>query len=928
MQTRNPVGAWSSVLVAVLTLIGFAASSAAQPVGGDAAGAGVEKPDAESPAASKPETKAPAAAQPKSKARKGIEEIVIQAGESEAAADFEAGDSVTGFDASDLEALGAASIADLATFTPNLEIVTTGATTPTFFIRGVGLNDFGANSTSAVAIYRDDVPINAPALQLGTIFDLEGVNILRGPQGSGAARNASAGAIKIYSRRPSGNFGAFLNSSFGNFNARDFQGAVEAPIFEDILSARFAFRYLERDGWMKNRCGDAPPAEDRGVALVRGTAPFDADGNPLSICGEEVLRVGTIILPFQVPLLRSDGKSVIEEGLPTRVNNRNSWAARGMLLFRPTLDMEWTLRAYGERRDEQSRLGQTYGTLLQTFDPDCPGYMENPISPPAECRIRGTLGGQDSGSYVAPEIPGMVHARDSCVDEFGEQTGSCSTAEAAISLNQARLEVAKILSEDLDDEPFAGDFNRVGPTTNDVWGVTLKGDIVLGNSINMTTVTSYDTYDRFTSTDLDQSPNVLFEFETDDEGWQFYQGFDFSGDFGDQIPVRWNLGAYYLMEELHAEIQNFFPPEVLALGVSAREYTQKIWSLGGYAGFEWDFLEDFTLDGGFRYNWEKKSIDYILERGSTISNEPLTDFQDATFQAPTGTIRLTYRFREDTHAYWKYTRGFKAGHYNATSTFSIHDPERTGVQAVEPETIDSFEVGMRGSWFTGRLNANFSLFHYNYTDYQIFTAVQRFGGQPEFVVLNANTAEVYGSELEGSARPFPGTFIEARFAWLESQFLDFVQIQQSTEQIGLGTLPVNIEIQNTGNRLLNSPQFKLSLTAEQEIQLGRFGKLVFRWDGAWSSDTNFDATATRGVPNAQGNQFLGENTVGQQAYWLHNGRVAYTTPNGMIEVAGFVRNAFNEAYKVFAFDNSTFNRTTIYNVGDPRTYGVSVTATF
>ena len=192
-----------------------------------------------------------------------IEEILIFGSESEATGDFQAADSVTGFSTDDLAALGVQDIADLAGFTPNLEIVTSGATTPTFFIRGVGLNDFNANSTGAVAIYRDDVAINAPALQLSTLFDVEAVNVLRGPQGTGLARNASAGAIKIYSRKPTGEFGGFVRSEFGNFGTRDFQGAVESPLFEDILSGRFAFRFSQRDGTMKNRCGNATAFADR-----------------------------------------------------------------------------------------------------------------------------------------------------------------------------------------------------------------------------------------------------------------------------------------------------------------------------------------------------------------------------------------------------------------------------------------------------------------------------------------------------------------------------------------------------------------------------------------------------------------------------------------------------------------------------------------
>lgn len=75
--------------------------------------------------------------------------------------------SVIGFDTSELATLGVVDVGDIAAITPSLEIKTRSGTTPTFFIRGVGLNDFGANATGAVAIYKDGAPINAPALRLG-----------------------------------------------------------------------------------------------------------------------------------------------------------------------------------------------------------------------------------------------------------------------------------------------------------------------------------------------------------------------------------------------------------------------------------------------------------------------------------------------------------------------------------------------------------------------------------------------------------------------------------------------------------------------------------------------------------------------------------------------------------------------------------------
>jgi outer membrane receptor protein involved in Fe transport len=139
---------------------------------------------------------------------------------------------------------------------------------------------------------------------------------------------------------------------------------------------------------------------------------------------------------------------------------------------------------------------------------------------------------------------------------------------------------------------------------------------------------------------------------------------------------------------------------------------------------------------------------------------------------------------------------------------------------------------------------------------------------------------------------------------------------------------VNRELQNTGNRLLNSPEFKVSITAEQTLPLGRWGALTARYDGVWTDVTYYDATEGRGIPNVSNVEFLPEETIAQPAFWLHNLRLAYRLPGGQIEIAGWVRNLTNEAYKTFAFDGSTFNATTIYFVGDPRTIGGSVVFNF
>ena len=904
----------------------------------------------------------------------GIEEIVVKGAESEAASDFETADSVTGFGAEDLAALGAQDIADLAAFTPNLEIVTAGATTPTFFIRGVGLNDFNSNSTGAVAIYQDDVPINAPALQLGTLFDVEAVNVLRGPQGTGLARNASAGAIKVYSKKPTGEFGGFLRSELGNYDLRDFEGAVEAPIYEDMLAARLAFRFTERGGTMENRCGNAPVPSERTAypglnpASIQGKQSTDA---PWSICGEPVqpgVERDFLGVPGVIPSI-----SRVPANLPSWLNDVNNWATRGTLLFQPTLDMSWLINAHGSMRDEWSRVGQSIGTDGKTCaNGDVLNCNYQGFGGDDSTEVDGFLGGEQGvvrPSYVPPEIRRRRIELAPCNAPItgprpgapvGRPFGNCEVGPTNPLFQPGNLErdnwAKRVLGSelvDLDSEPWAGDFNLCGTnlyptdhptkagqfidrditgtfcnkdkgrTRNNTYGGYLHGTLELPWGMQLTTATGYDHYDRLIDIDLDFSPETLFQIRTDDSGWQGTTGLQLGGELGDEGSARWNIGGWLLREQLDVTVTNDLGA-VSGLGVGEREYTQGLWSSAGFASLAFDFWDDFTLDGGVRYNWEQKKLDYSLSSAgcSALEGGLCVEDLDDTWAAPTGTVRLTYRFREDTHAFWKYTRGWKPGTYNATSS------PVTGVSTAEPETIDAFETGVRGSWFDGRFGIDFSLFYYNYDNYQIFTAQQFAGGQPEFVIINAEAAEVYGAEVDAIARPWPGAFANVRFGWLQTEFLDFVQIQQESIVVRGEQVTVNRELQNTGNALLNSPQFKVSLTGEQTIPLGRWGSVTARYDGVWTDTTFYDATEGHGLPNNDDIQYLPEGTTAQKPYWLHNIRLAYRPPGGRIEIAGWVRNITNESYKNFAFDASTFNETSIYFVGDPRTFGGTLTVSF
>lgn len=281
-----------------------------------------------------------------------VEEILVTGSAAMAAPEVESSAMV--FSGAELEAVRVSDVRDLAEFTPNLEIKTgSGASNATIFIRGIGLNDFNANASSSVAIINDGVIVNSPAGQLFQLFDLEGSDVLRGPQGTLYGRNVTAGAIRVFSTKPGNDFEGRFNATYGNYDLIELDGGLTVPLVSDVLATRFAGRFGLRDGITKNRCARKPQ---------EGLAPFGACNRPRDPRG---------IIPD------------IQQNLPKWVNDVDNWAARAITNFTPTNEAELLLnvhagRSEGDARQNQMRgtrpfpgTGPRYGVNTETYgDPD------------------------------------------------------------------------------------------------------------------------------------------------------------------------------------------------------------------------------------------------------------------------------------------------------------------------------------------------------------------------------------------------------------------------------------------------------------------------------------------------------------------------------------------------------------------------------
>jgi iron complex outermembrane receptor protein len=813
-----------------------------------------------------------------------VEEIVIK-GKAGPGIEIDAAVSVTSFDAEDLQAMGVEDVSDLARFTPNLEIRTAGATTATFFIRGVGLNDFTANAAGSVAVYQDDVALNLPAIQLGQVFDVQGIEVLKGPQGSGPGRNATAGVIQVHTRKPTGEIGGSLRFDRGNFGYIDTEGSLEVPLWDDVLSTRMAFRITKRDGLVDNRCGGLSQEE------IDGARPA---GRP---CGND---------------LPSEGDPGIVPGLPTEFNDLDTWAARIQLRYLPPdTSMDWLLNLHGGKIDQRATVGSAIGTAS------------------------GFFGSATSDSYTQPEIRAE---RNAIFDSLGGLTPGCAQdpdCRAIRTKGRAILGRRLASGRPLDTKPFEGDYNLPGYEKQDSFGGFLRGEWDLAN-FSFTTITGYESYDRDRLIDADYTSKRNFEFVINDDAWQFTQDFRLAGEL-DTFPLAWSAGAYYLMEELDYDQET-----LVGRGSEVRPltqiYRQRTWSFAVYGGFLWNFLDDFELDAGIRYNWERKTFDTRVLRGAAdkcvstpLMNGGATLAADCTERVsvgdPTGSVSLKYFFDEEVSAYLKYNRGWKSTQLNVGDGF-----DNLAFTQADTESIDSFEAGFHATWLDGRLDVGGALFWYSYEDYQVFLFTNDFGSPPQRVVRNASDAQLYGAELEIQAAPIELLELTARFSWLESKFLDFADSGVRQINLGIDADPpvvfTDVPIEYTGNRLPNTPRFTFSGSAQYTVDMGGYGFLVPRYDFSWTDDVFFDPSEGRGAPNVVGDIFLPDFAIGQKAYWLHNFRLAYRTADERIELAGWVRNLTNEVYKTIAFDASAAAGLVGNLVGDPRTYGVSLSVSF
>jgi iron complex outermembrane recepter protein len=313
-----------------------------------------------------------------------------------------------------------------------------------------------------------------------------------------------------------------------------------------------------------------------------------------------------------------------------------------------------------------------------------------------------------------------------------------------------------------------------------------------------------------------------------------------------------------------------------------------------FAQAAYPFNDRWTASFGGRWSVERKAAT-LADAPGTVTNVPTPWSDEHDWDNFTPRISLEYR-GDFGLAYVSYSRGFKSGGYNYPASVN---------PVLNPETLDSYEVGVTSDLAGQRLHLRSALFFYDFRDLQVTR-----GGTATFLTTeNAASARVRGLELDLSVSLTPTLSLNAGIALIDSEYTDYtagVLVPQLAPPYGSTPLPGGLDVR--GRPLLRSPDEAAYLGIRYEARLAHGGHLPVSLAYSYKSDYYFDFSAVAET-----------EWLEQGSYGVLNARVGYASAENDWEIGIWGRNLTDSSYYEDAVLIAASSRV---SYADPRTYGV------
>ena len=688
---------------------------------------------------------------------------------------------VTAYSGEALEQQGALDLTDIGDTTPNVTLEASRATnsTLTAFIRGVGQQDPVAGFEQGVGIYLDDVYLNRPQAAVLDIYDVERIEVLRGPQGTLYGRNTVGGAVKYVTRRLSKDPELRFRANLGTDEQADLIISGSAGVGNGVFRLGGSFARLSRGGFGKN--------------LTTGDENYNKD--------------------------------VWAGRVSAEVNNDDN------IFFRLAAD-----------------------------------YIRDNSNPRGGHRL---ITSQLTNAPV--------------LDDVFDTRGGLETPKQEV----------------------------------EGYGISLFGEIKASDMITLRSISAWRKDDSSTPIDFDALPSVDVDVPGRYNNRQLSQEFQVLVNAG---RLNGLVGAYYLDADASTpfDVRLFTTVPGLTGFTDATAHTV---TYAVFGDFTYDITDQFSISAGGRYTWDKREADILRQNylgggspefgGAGIPfGAPSTDFNGSEkFKKFTPRVSVSFKPTEDHHIYASYSKGFKGGGFDPRGVgANAPDLNNDGVRSddevaaflsFDPETVDSYELGYKGSLFDNRLNVAVAAFRADYKDVQIPGSVACTiqvvvppnpvpVPTPSFcgVVSNAGKARFQGLEFEGNARVAESMLssgdrlrLAATLGYIDAEYKEYIT------NIGSGAAAQPVDVAEF-RKVQNTPKWTASGSLNYTTPLGA-GDLNFNTTLSYRSKTvQFE------IPNPY---------IDQKGYSLWDASLVYTAPGDRWTVGIHGKNLLDKHYKTSGY---------------------------
>jgi len=721
---------------------------------------------------------------------------------------------VSAFTAQSLAAQQINNSSDLQLTLPNITFTKSNFTGGVFTIRGVGDLCVGVTCDSATAIHVNDLPLFGTRIFETEYFDLDRVEVLRGPQGTLYGRNATAGVVNFITAKPDlKGLHASAEGEYGNYNEYKAKGMINIPL-GDTFGVRVAGTYLKRNGFTQNLFNNTR-IDGRDEYAVRGSVRWRPEPNTTVDLMGYYFHEKDNRLRNQKQLCQRDPTGILGclPGSLTTATGQNGVTNGNATLASIFVSSEFlgNPAIFGALAPilRPLALGSLYGPDAYTgaVNPQDPrqvstGYTPRYLADEIQASIKidhdfGAVKLDVSGLYQRNTVDSSqdynLALNNASVFVPGLTVASIYAAGGAAGLSPALTPFAAALSQI---KPGLSALIPNGPNgpycTSSVYDTTGTGAFG-GRSTCGSVPLNYDrsvnrshsyTGEAILSSQFDGKFNFLlggiYNKITNDENSYYVNAFGLdygaavlglAGTIGAQLGGNPTFPSSYRASPYYRNNTNRFTLD--SYGIFGEGYFQA--------------TDKVKLTVGLRYNSDKKNVSarttlfsdangsaVLVPYGATnitsaagyagLDFDPgrtgaqLYDVRSVSFKEVTGRAVLDWKISDHSLLYASYSRGYKSGGINPplSPVFAVNE-------AFQPEFIDSIEVGSKNTFLDGTVRLNLAGFYYKYKSLQISRIVAR-------TSVNDNVdSDIYGVEADAIISPIRDFAVNLGFSYLHTK---------------------------------------------------------------------------------------------------------------------------------------------------------------